>query len=353
MDRDDLLKALQGVLRAGPALVLGSGSSIAAGQPHGVDFPSMQGLADALTVEIPRRVDSEQAVGQWNACRAHMESGSDLETALQQVAVTDDTLLAAISAVVAEAVGTADTALRNGALRGQVTAQGFALSRLLRFLVDGVPATRPRVEVITPNYDHVVEYACLAAGIVCLTGFAPQGLPAFSSEVHIEPTRQVAGRQAAVGHVRLAKPHGSLNWVPVGEGYVELPGAPPDLPRLVVAPGSSKYRLTSTIDILDHHRDLAKRAIQNAVAILFYGYGFRDEHLQTSLQAALARGAPAVVLARELSNDAVCMAQTHRKVWALERADTSGTRVVSHGVDDTTAGDLWNLESFLGEVVGR
>lgn len=355
---DELSKDLQEwIFRRNPMLVVGSGSSVAAGVPLSIDFPSMDALAEALCKHIPDRLSKDpEGIAQWAACEASLEE-LGLEGALHKHAISNQHLLSEIVQLVAACVAQPDTAFGKHTLSGDVSS--FPLQRLVEFLLAGVPAHDPVLAVLTPNYDRLVEYACFLCGALCCTLFISHGVNCFDPDAcdrayrYVQTVRargRLRGIPKRLRHVALFKPHGSIDWFQSKYGPVALGSEAEGLPRLMVTPGATKYETSLKIDVLDRHRQAANDAVSRAHALMFYGYGFNDGHLETALNASMTRHRPALILAKKLTPGAETIIEKYPHVWALAEGD-SGATVCRHDGEETVIDEpIWDLDSFLSEV---
>jgi len=361
VDRDELLAELQGIFRRRPVLVLGCGASAAMGASLGVQFPGMGELADHLRGRVPELVGGKPGpLEQWGRCAALLDAVG-LEQALTDQPVRDRGLLRAIVDATAELVGTADRVVRETVLSGGGT--GLALARALGFLLDSVDAVNPVVHVVTPNYDHVVEYACFAARALCLTSFRGSVVGSFEPDPNKQGNLQAVAVSRGRGrsrreprplrHVALWKPHGSLSWFEADGTTVELGERPSGAERVMVTPGVGKYETCMTQPALVYHREKAGEALRRASAVVFCGYGFNDRHLETALLPRLRQGLPGAVLSRELTSAARRMVADHPRLLALEAEAPGATLCHCPGGPLRVDGDLWDLDHFLREVIGR
>lgn len=290
MDEAELKRRVQALFADGLVTIVGSGVSV------GLGLPSMGDLADRLLREMPRHVDPAQ----WEpyARRISVEK-QDLETAFADLRA-DSPLLEPVVEIVASAVSTAEKTLLTRLAREEVD---LPFSRLaLRHLPCDHGAT-----VITTNYDRLVEVACETEGLAVDTLF--DGAYCGS----LNATRSAAGLKelvpAARGsrlrprpHVRVLKPHGSLDWRRTEQGPVRSLidfGVPP----LIITPGPSKYQRGYETPF-EQHRSAANEAVLRARSFLILGFGFNDDHLQHSMQERLASGVPGLFASRTLSRNA-------------------------------------------------
>lgn len=337
----DLLKLVQGFsqdcISRLPVMVLGSGASV----PHGI--PGMGPLGEYLArSSLPAGTDAEDAEG-WAAFCAKLPE-TDLESALTEVALSER--------VTQHIVRSTWGFLNEADIRifEQVVAnrQLFPLTRLYQHLFR---STAREIQVVTPNYDRIAEYAAEACGYCAYTGFG-FGLLGQRAQ-NFPPKVFAAGRQ--VRTVNVWKVHGSFGWFRDESGVVvSLPPSltvPAGMEPVIVTPGIDKYRRThgEPFRTTMHNADAA---ISAASAFLCVGYGFNDEHLQPLLvERCNTDSVPLTLLTKSISpkaHDFFRSGKCHRYL-ALE-ACAGGTKVYSHEMQDgqELAGQsFWRLDEFL------
>ena len=307
----------------------------------------MGALAEHLQKALPGRIHSDDE-GHWAEVSALLSAGEGLEVALHKVVVSS-ALTEAIIQTTADFILHEETAVLTGCLDA---------GRVLRFtllLPHLSPASPKFVEVITPNYDRLIEFAVESAGWGVDTGFLGR---IWGQHNPIESDKSFA--KAVVQHsktpkllyrdrVRLYKPHGSLDWFETASGVV-CSSLPLSAKRLLITPGVSKYK-HGYDQPFDSHREGANAALDRARAILCVGYGFNDDHLQTHLTPLLKRGVPAVLLTHGLTEAAADVIQASPNSIALiHHAD--GTAVVtSKGIETVPVEQWWDLEHFIKGVL--
>jgi hypothetical protein len=254
-----------------------------------------------------------------------------------------------IVALTWKAIAADDLAVMSRAIQGEET---FHLSRLIQGMLQ---STHTVMNIVTPNYDRVAEYATDIAGYIHATGFVP-GLIRTR-----EGTDTVTIRRGAhlARTVRIWKVHGSLDWFVGSKGRVVSLPISAELPEkfepLIVTPGVSKFERT--------HDEPFRSAIQGAdaaleagSAFLCVGYGFRDRHIQPKIvERCRQRNVPIVILARTLTDEAKSfLAESAGQAFlALER-DGEGTRIYSpeYPAGITVAvSNGWSLENFNNLVL--
>lgn len=334
-----VMKIVSDCIAAVPVMVLGSGASCAYG------IRGMQPLADYLIEHVaPDPVDNEC----WNVLKAELASHSDLEEALQTVNVSDPLLRQIVShtrKMIVEDEYPIYSRLVDGTLK-------LALSDLFRHLLQ---TTHKIVNVVTTNYDRLVEYAACQAKFRFNTGFSEGAIRHFHCQKS-DPGHYT--RHANFRCIDIWKVHGSIDWFQDSDsrplGLLDGPDLPQSLLPLIVTPGTTKYLRTHQ-EPFRSVMSFADQALSAARGFLCIGYGFSDEHIEPKLiQRTADLRPPVVILARTLRPGAKrFLAQhMHSKVVALEH-DTNGTRAYTerHPTGLLFKDEkIWSLDGLLHKV---
>lgn len=344
IDCDELKKHLQGFFSDGLVAMVGLGHSASYG------LPTMPALADALVTEMP---DLSEAEGEaWANVASALEKGAGLEQALDEIPAESAIVPRVIDLTARTIIGAEAKALE------EICAdpQSYPMAKLVALL--GFSGT---ARIITTNYDRLIEVAAGIAGFLVDTGFygAPHGSfdPARSHEALCSRvTMRRDRRRVSVDyrrHLKLAKPHGSLDWYQGRDGAFRCP-YPLGLTRLMIAPGEGKYK-AGYEPPFDHHIGLGNQMIDRAKALLAIGFGFNDPHLQTHLKTRISAGMPTLILTRALTPAAEEIVAANPAVTSLERLGAAGgTRVRRSGaVEDLEDLQIWQLDDFLREVLNE
>lgn len=343
--REDTYLYVQSIFQRGLVVVVGSGASCALG------LPGMQALATYLIAEVPARASGlpPESIASWRRVAEALNAGRGLEETLLTVSVPDD-----LAFVVTEAIADCVLAAEQHAIANILTSTSIsAFGRLLLFALQATPA----LDVVTTNYDRLVEVHAARAGVRIDSSFYGHTVgrfdPALSREELLQMQRtSVRGRKNTVvqrAHVRLSKPHGSLDWYSRdGKHYRS------DLPiggsRRIVAPGGNKYRLGYEVPF-DAHRTRANDSIDRASALLFIGYGFNDDHLQTHIVDRIPQ-VPTVIVSKELTEQARDHLQLNSSAVGIESGANSNESHVIRGSSEICIDKpLWDLEHLVKEVL--
>jgi hypothetical protein len=227
------------------------------------------------------------------------------------------------------------------------------------------------LHVVTTNYDTLIEQACDRLGVPVCTGFVGHTECRFDWEAAMREMESGwalhRGGRAANRyrpHVRLYKPHGSLDWFRFDDGlYADasvMYATDNEHHRQIVTPGKTKHEaiLQGVFrDIIRH----ADEALQRAKAYLFVGYGFNDDRIDTEIvvRRGLKEGRkPGLIITRGLTDkmrerlhDPACP-----NLWAVHRDEQSGHTRVRRGDEvllDDPETELWRIDVFARELFGK
>jgi len=352
METEEVLTKLQDFLRTRPMLLIGTGLSMSMG------LPGMSELTACLQRDIPNQcAGRSHLLSEWDNCFSSIQSYG-LEEGLGRCTVSTE-LLQLIVESTAEFIDAKDMELKKRLL--STTTTSFPLAKLIKHILNSLPAGDPCLNIITSNYDHLVEYACDICGIHCCTGFTGAHLQRFSHDILVCDSYSltiIAGKKATKQEyrkqkrVRLLKPHGSLKWQQIdGETY-QCTEPLENATRVIITPGLTKYKASLTDPTMNCHRELANQSVRSATSIMMIGYGFNDVHLQTVLTERLNQGLPGLILTRSLSDNAKQVVQNYPHVIALEESKTGLTTWYYQKNSGEMPEKLWNIGDFVGKIIG-
>lgn len=342
---DALKKELQAIFSDGLVTVIGSGLSCAEG------LPGMGALATELISKVPSAIpDADKAT--WAAIESCLASDG-LEGALLKHPPTDDIESAIIqftSALVLAKEQEAISACVTGARKLKIAS-----------LLPHISAATPKIaRIITTNYDRLIEFATESEGwgvdSMMVGRYWGKHDPDLSDKLMVKGVSN--GNKGAVrliyrNHVKLFKPHGSLDWFMAGDTPMTSSMAFSSDP-LIITPGVGKYK-KGYGQPFDVHRERGNAAIDGASSILCIGYGFNDDHLQTHLSPKLKGGTRALLLTHSLSPNArTVVAQSPNCTALVNSVDVKnpGTIVV-RGTAETLIPSVewWDVEKFVKGVL--
>ncbi|MBI9084162.1 MAG: SIR2 family protein [Desulfobacterales bacterium] len=343
-------------------LLVGTGASVAMDTELG-----MGALKDHLLASIPQDTDG------WEPIAEKLRRDVDLETALTEINPTES-LQNEISRHTAAFVAQKDAASRDDVLTGNKSWVG---ELLLQHLVRGLSPTWPRLPVVTPNYDMLIEYACSKANIPYITGYhggiiRRQNWSKTRQRLCRLNTVTMGGkRRDTINHipcVELMKVHGSINLFRCNsdgdfvENDIWTAGCPSDYTPVIAPPGDTK-----TQEVLNFHSRLfgeAEQAIGKASAFFVIGYGFRDKHIhQKILERVRTHKCPLIVLTLDPSEELNKLVSRGKDVWVItgvqnqtnDRTNPSGTHFANG--NKGLSGEfgevaLWQSDVFAKQILG-
>lgn len=332
----------QTALSVAPVIILGSGASAA----HGV--PGMGALAAHLQAATPPTGWVSEEWTEWERFLGRLGAGDDLESALQAVRPTERQTQF-ITTETRAFLLPADRAVLDELIASR---HALPLSRLYRHLFD---STHMTLNVVTPNYDRLAEYAADAADFSTFTGFGYGYLQ--SRARHAKTRIMINGKPSRT--VSVWKVHGSLDWFQDSANQIiAVPGAdsvPTGYAPLMITPGIDKYRLTHG-EPFRTVLSCCDAALESARAYFCVGYGFNDEHVQTKLVERCDRDSvPLVIITRGLTSSARAFlgGGRCRQYLAIE-AGPAGAIAYMHTSPGGFVLDqpLWRLDHFLDHVTG-
>jgi len=321
-----------------PVMVMGSGASCAYG------IRGMYPLSEYLIEQVAPAGDDVEC---WETFKAELQQ-HDLEKALQKVTVSDR-LHRQIVAHTRQMILNDERAIYDRLVTGDTV---LGLSRLLRHLFQ---STHRVLDVVTTNYDRLVEYAVCQAKFRCNTGFSDGALRHFHCK---KSDAKHYTRHANFRCVDVWKVHGSVDWfqdaaaTPIG--LLDHASLSDTFSPLIVTPGVAKYSRTHQ-EPFRSIISFADDALSAARGYLCVGYGFGDDHIEPKLiQRTVDLRPSIVILARTLRPGAKAFLSNHMhsKVVAFEK-DGDGTRAYTEQHTDGVlfeSENMWSLEGLLNKM---
>jgi hypothetical protein len=349
-DIEDLLSKLQSFMRTKPIFLIGSGLSISMG------LPGMSALQQELKKRVPCLENFEQFSTEWEKCSQLIDKYG-LEDGLSKGNISSD-LLNVIVEATGDFIEDEDSDFRRRLLEGQV--DEIPIAKIIKHVLNSLPGDNPNLDVITSNYDHLIEYACDNLQIHCNSGFSGTQFQTFAVETLKESlyAKKSVPKGKKTGYefrkrkqVRLYKPHGSLYWRNFDGGIIQYSEPLNGRSRVIITPGLTKYEASLTSTVMNGHREMANESVRKAQSVFIIGYGFNDSHLQTVLIERLQRGLECLILTHRLSDNAKEIIDSSPNIIALEFGGNGITKWYHNFETGEVIGDLWNLSTFVKEVL--
>lgn len=311
--RENIFKIVQIFLKNPPLIVWGSGATI----PFGL--PSMGQLNEKL----------KKAIEGFDA------TSSNLEIELGKDKYQDK--MPEIKQVLWSSINEADISVL-GKIAINKTNEFKGMKHMIEKFVDAHPQV---LNIVTTNYDRVLEYTMSYNNIVFTDGFEGKMLSSFNENLF--------GNKNIVN---LIKVHGSLNWFNV-DGEIRYINSPiGDYRPQIIAPGKNKYQEAYS----SPYRELIQKAdsvIKEASGFLVVGFGFNDEHLTPRIRTQLKKGIPIVLITKKISESTYAELKRAEKYILFEEERDGFTKVVykrssvEERQESIIEGKYWQLMKFM------
>ncbi len=323
-----------------PKLIVGTGLSASYG------IPGMWKLSEELKSKLGVHKDDE--IKQAWIRREKDINDNGLEEGLKTLSSDEQKLIDEIRKV------TADYILREEWPRLlDIYQKSSGFEKLLTYLKATVSVNHGLIDIMTPNYDRVIETLCDKCGIQVITGFSGEIFQRF------EPLRLKKPSDYYEGHnccIRLFKPHGSINWISNGNGEILIN----DFDYLskhsedieIIAPGSSKYEAgmtNNTFRIMREDFNELISEMNKPYSLLIYGYGFNDTHFNTVLFQNTKKNV--LILSKDIKEEVLEKAKNNHMVTALFHKDSTDFMIYK-GEQIEIDKSLWNMDVFADVFLG-
>lgn len=310
--KEEVFHLVQKFLRLHPVIIWGSGATI----PYGL--PSMNDLRKKLKPKL-----------------GHIDENADLETELGKV---DDSKIDEIRKIIRDEVVKGDIACLKKSLKD--TNYFEAIIKMMRKFYNPDPQ---KIDIVTTNYDCVLEYALSKSNYNFTDGFTGRSLSKFNLKAFGE--RKI---------INLIKVHGSLNWFSDENNDIFYLPCEHDSNRLkysMVLPAKNKYHETYQ----DPYRTLINKsdnAIEKASSFLVVGFGFNDEHLTPKIDNKIKASTPIVIITKKATYSCRGRLNNAGKYCLFEESDSETKVTFKKGKDSDQEtvrlkGDYWKLDEFM------
>ena len=201
----------------------------------------------------------------------------------------------------------------------------------------------PRVvNIVTTNYDCVLEYVMGYSNIPFTDGFSGRDFSIFS-DANFEAKKLV----------NLIKVHGSLSWFNIQNKARFSRFCSECCEPIIICPGRNKYQEAYQ----EPYRTLIQKAdhlIQNANSFLVIGFGFNDEHLTPKIKDKVNSGTPLVLITQEVTESCRKEMRQAQKYIFLQKCKESENKtlvIAKKGKamkieEKIIDGNYWKLTNF-------
>ena len=311
--KDDIFKIVQVFLKNPPLVVWGSGATISFG------LPSMWKLNEKLKTTIT----------DFDTDNDNLEIELGKEKYQKQ--------MPEIKKVIWNEVDKADRVVLD-----KITVNDTSAFNGIKLLIEKFIEAHPQVlNIVTTNYDRVLEYTMSYHDISYTDGFNGKVLSSFSENLF-----------GAKNIVNLIKVHGSLNWFNVDGDIRYVNSCFENHEPQIIAPGKNKYQEAYN----SPYRELIQRAdnaIKEASSFLVIGFGFNDEHLTPKIRSQIKKGIPIVVITKKITSSTLEELKGAEKYILFEEKSDGITQVKYKNNKAEMEqvfeleGDFWQLTKFM------
>lgn len=348
VESDIVVEAAQRCFRQFPTIILGSGASA----PY--NLPGMKKLRAHLLHEMKAVRPSDSYYENMKEIRKKLKEDYDLENALNQVQNISKKSLGKIAEWTWSCINAQDlVSIRTAINKDIYDDVGKLLLRMFE-------SNHREANIITTNYDRVVEYICHQKGLYPRTG---------PLQNHFQIIRNRDNSDSAVNGtisriVNIHKIHGSLDWfkrdndgeiicIPASEDL------PPKLEPLIVTPGITKLQRVHE----NPFRTIIRRsdeAIEASSAFLCVGFGFNDEHIRPKIsQLCNDSHIPVMILSKKFTKQAIDFMKNDagKNYMGVECGGKVSSNIYTYNGDGETKvsvtrePNLWSMGGFCRMVL--
>ncbi|MBE9466768.1 MAG: SIR2 family protein [Bacteroidetes bacterium] len=350
MNLDGIYQEIQDRLRKQLALIIGTGSSIS------VDFAfGMGALESHLKIVIPTAIKGDkQAVREWELVLENLGKKIDFENSLN--VVKSDLLLENI--IIETGRHVAKVNYNN---ISNISLGNILIIELFKRIKNALSYTNPIIDIITPNYDLIIENALSHCAIDYNDGFYGGIQKKFdwieSEQIfnRLEDNRKTGKPYPKVyPHVRLHKVHGSLNYFVKNENVYRNDSLSyfeniVDYERFIITPGETKHK--RIVENRNFYREMDS-AIEKAQTYLFIGYGFNDIDIDKKICQNINQvSRKAIIVTKDLIGNAAKILNENPSIIAICDNYKGGATIRYEGQEFEHTKPIWQIDEFANEIL--
>lgn len=329
-----------------PKLIIGTGLSIAMG------VPGMVKLGGKLEEEFNKCNDTS-LLKKWHKY-SHKIKSHGLEEALLEVSSEEEDFVEKIKHITGMFILEEEYKMHDN-----IISRDSGFEKLLNYLANTVSVNNRIIDIMTPNYDRIIEIICDKLKLTSTLGFSGGLYQKFDERILQNPYSYF---NKDVNVVRIFKPHGSVNWIKDGE--VEYQTNDYELLKSkkeridIIAPGSMKYKYGLINDIFRCHREIFNKLITDtskSYSLFIYGYGFNDQHFNTVFQNTEKN---ILVLTRSINDNFLDRAIKNKNWTVFYKYEISKDKnseksfMIYKGNKYEINYDLWDINIFTSIFLG-
>jgi hypothetical protein len=337
-------------------IIVGTGASISVDRDFGMDALEvhLKGIIQGLIDKQP------ELQLEWESVLKKRNEGVDFENSLNELK-SDGELLEIVIRETANFVAKINRKYLPALQRREIH---IPISTLFSKLKGKLSNENPTINIITPNYDLLLEYALIKEQINFSDGFYGNLQKEYDwKEVEFDflryenykprNSKTPKTRQITTPHFKLHKIHGSLNYFVIRDKIIRDDtltfNDDINVDRFIITPGATKYkRQIKNLEFLTP----CDNVIQEADCFLFVGYGFNDIEIDFKIRKALNNGKNAIIVTKKMLGGGPDLISKHPKIIAIEAAATGKGSTIRHeGQVHNFNESLWEIDTFAREIL--
>lgn len=331
-----------------PKLIIGSGLSIA------MKIPGMSELSKELK-ESFKNIDDLVLRNKWDKYKDKIDDVG-LEAALSNISPDEESFVETIKEITSEFI-----LKKEYEQHIHILSEISGFEKLLKYLLETVSVNNKIIDIMTPNYDRIIEIICDKLGISTTLGFSGNLYQTFNENILKQPYDFFSKNTPVV---RIFKPHGSINWIKKDNKEYQIN----DYNLLksnkhnidIITPGGMKYKFSMINSIFRCHREIFNEIITDSkknYSIFIYGYGFNDQHFNSVFEDT---SKDVIVLTRTVKNSFLDRAIKNEN-WTLfykyqendnDKFNEQTSYMVYKGKKYSINIDLWDINVFSEIFLG-
>ncbi len=360
LEKETAFKNIRDIFDKKVLVVVGTGASMSVDPRFG-----MASLTDELRRKIPDVISSSKDLKKiWEEIEEKINK-TGLEKALDGVDNQD--MISIIIKITGDFVAGIDAEYKKKRLLDDSFV--FPMEKFLQKLYSVLSKRNPFLNIITPNYDLLIEHICDKNKIPCWTGFAGGIIKNYDWNMAEQemcypkksrPKGKIIKVEGRKLYIKLHKVHGSLNWFWRNEQIIEENSLTYNqecgLKRAIITPGDAKIP-----EAFMNFRDLFSRA-DNAIAgddaFIFVGYGFNDIHIEKEIDLHLKTNDKlGIIITKKLSDKAEDLIKSSKNLWAVfQDTDNEANTLIQNNKYETPLiienSGLWQINEFTDTILG-
>lgn len=235
----------------------------------------------------------------------------------------------------------------------EIMKKDTGFKKLLKYLSNSCSANCKLVDIMTPNYDLIIELICDDLGIEIIDGFIGNVYARFNHSLVRDPKEKVHLNKK-YKYVRLFKPHGSINWLSINDTIMKVNDFETIRKNIdkvsIIAPGGAKYKQGMVVTEFRNIREEFNSIIssRNTTPVLVYGYGFNDDHFNNALFEN--SDTPILVISKGVNSEII------EKLLVNENAvvfyeENEENRMIYKQKKYQIPDAMWNMDIFSNKII--